>query len=114
MATLKPSWKSHQMTPFFVQKEVLGEEIIIWVKYGNVFTETPFLNQKIVIHQVTFWLLQNDKVFTQMMIFFTHFFERKNLSFDDFLMTTWERENKSERKKKPQIPRLYNDFGWMS
>ena len=27
------------MTPFFVQKEVLGEKIIIWVKYGNIFTQ---------------------------------------------------------------------------
>ena len=36
---LKSSWKSHQMTPFFVQKEVLGEKIIIWVKYVNVITQ---------------------------------------------------------------------------
>ena len=27
------------MTPFFLQKEVFGEKIIIWVKYGNVFTQ---------------------------------------------------------------------------
>ena len=33
-------------------------------------------------------------------------FEQKKLSFDDFLMTTSERENESERKKEPQIPRL--------
>ena len=26
--------------------------------------------------------------------------------FDDFFMTTWEQENKSERKKEPPIPRL--------
>ena len=31
-------------------------------------------------------------------------FKRTKLSFDDFLMTTSEREN--ERKKEPQIPRL--------
>ena len=36
---LKSSCKSHQMTPFFIQKEVLGEKIIICVKYGNVFTQ---------------------------------------------------------------------------
>ena len=35
---LKLSWKSRQMTPFFVQIEVLSEKIIIWEKYGNVFT----------------------------------------------------------------------------
>ena len=34
------------------------------------------------------------------------FFEQKKLPFDDFLMTTWEQENESKRKKKPQIPRL--------
>ena len=32
---------------------------------------------------------------------------KKKLSFDDFLMTTWVRENESERKKEPEIPRLY-------
>ena len=31
-------------------------------------------------------------------------FEWKRVSFDGFLMTTWEPENKSQRKKKPQIP----------
>ena len=36
---LKSAWKSQEMTPFFVQKEVLGEKIIILVKYGNVFTQ---------------------------------------------------------------------------
>ena len=34
-----------------------------------------------------------------------HLFERKKVSFDDFFMTTWEREN--ERKKEPQISRLW-------
>ena len=33
-------------------------------------------------------------------------FEWKKVSFDDFFMTTWARENESERKKEPQIPRL--------
>ena len=36
--TLK-SWKSHQTTPFFVQKEKLGEKTIIWVKKDDVFTQ---------------------------------------------------------------------------
>ena len=31
--------KSHQMTTFFVQKEIFGEMIIIWAKYDNVFTQ---------------------------------------------------------------------------
>ena len=43
---LKLSWKSHQMTPFFIQKEVLGEKIIIWVKYGNVFTQIIMFSLK--------------------------------------------------------------------
>ena len=34
----------------------------------------------------------------------THF-EWEKLSFDDFLMTTWEPEVDSQRKKKPKIPR---------
>ena len=32
-------------------------------------------------------------------------FEQNKLSFDEFLMTTWEQENESERKKEPQILR---------
>ena len=32
-------------------------------------------------------------------------FEWKKVSFDDFLVTTWEQENESQRKKEPQIPR---------
>ena len=55
---------------------------------------------------MTTFFVQNDEFFTQMMIFFTQtpFYERENLSFDDFLMTTWEQEN--ERKKEPEILRL--------
>ena len=36
-----------------------------------------------------------------------HYFhsnELKKVSFDDFFMTTWERENKSERKKNHKLP----------
>jgi hypothetical protein len=33
-------------------------------------------------------------------------FEWEKLSFDDFSMTTWEREVESQRKKKPKIPQL--------
>ena len=32
-------------------------------------------------------------------------FEWEKLSFDDFLVTTWEWKGESKRKKKPQIPR---------
>ena len=31
--------KMSSMTPFFVQKEVLGEKIVMQVKYGNFFTQ---------------------------------------------------------------------------
>ena len=39
----------------------------------------------------------------------THF-DWEKLSFDYFLMTTWEREVESQRKKKPQIPSLIHQF----
>ena len=42
----KSSWKSHQMTPFFIQKEVLCEKIIIWVKYGNFYTQVMMFSLK--------------------------------------------------------------------
>ena len=41
----------------------------------------------------------NDDLFTQYLFL--------KVSFDDFFMTAWERENESERKKEPQIPRLW-------
>ena len=33
-------------------------------------------------------------------------FEQKKVPFDVFYMMTWEQENKSERRKEPQIPGL--------
>ena len=41
-----------------------------------------------------------DDLFTQYL-----FLNKKKVSFDDFFMTTWERENESKRKKEPQILR---------
>ena len=32
--------------PFFIQKEVFGEKIIFWVKYGNVFTQIMMFSLK--------------------------------------------------------------------
>ena len=53
--------------------------------------------------------------FTQMMIFSPdiYFWTKKKMSFDDIFMTTWEHENESERKKEPQIPRLYGQRIWI-
>ena len=34
----------------------------------------------------------------------------KTSSFDDFFLTTWERENESDRKKEPQIPPYNTKF----
>ena len=58
-------------------------------------------------HQMTTLFIQNDNVFTQMLIFSLKplFWAKKKLSFDDFLLTTWEWENKSKRKKEPEIQR---------
>ena len=52
-----------------------------------------------------FLFIQNDEVFTKTKSFLlnTHFWLR-------FLMTTWEREVESQRKKKPQIPSLIHQF----
>jgi hypothetical protein len=47
--------------------------------------------------------VKTSSFFTQMMIFSPNLsFWTKNVSFDNFFMTTWEREN----YRKPQIPRL--------
>ena len=45
-------------------------------------------------------LSENIIIWVKTLLFWT------KLSFDDFLMTTSEQENESERKKEPQIPRL--------
>ena len=39
-------------------------------------------------------------------------FNKEKLSFDDFLMTTWEGENESQRKKEPQIPLTLTSEMW--
>ena len=58
---------------------------------------------------MTTLFVQNDKVFTQMMIIsLKPLFWTKKMSFDDFLMTTWEQEKENKRKKEPQI-RAYDD-----
>ena len=54
-------------------------------------------------HQMTTLFVQNDDVFTQ-----TPFFEPKQLSFHDFLMMTWDRENKSKRKKRTRNSAPYS------
>ena len=55
---------------------------------------TTFLNQK--------WVLsENDFVLVKPSLFWI-----KKLSFDDFLMRTWEQEVKSQRKKEPQTTGL--------
>ena len=58
-------------------------------------------------HQMTTLFVQNDKAFTQMMIFFypNRFLSQKKMLFDDF-KDDFERENESERKREPEIPRL--------
>ena len=38
--------KSANDTLFFIQKEVFGEKIIFWVKYGNVFTQIMMFSLK--------------------------------------------------------------------
>ena len=38
--------ESSNDTFFLVQKEVLGEKIIIWVKYGNVFAQIMMFSFK--------------------------------------------------------------------
>ena len=55
------------------------------------------------------YVVQKDKVFTEMMMISLRLlFWTKKLSVDDFLMTTWVRENKSERKKESEIPCFWN------
>ena len=68
----------------------------ITIDYGAEFM-VPFfsgsrsiaLKSSLKSHQMTTCFVQNDQIFTQMMmISLCSFIEQKKLSFDDFLMTT--------------------------
>ena len=61
-------------------------------------------------HQMTTLFIQNDDFFT---VHSNPLSKPKKLSFEDFLMMTWERKNKNRRKKKePEIlrPHFQPDF----
>ena len=79
---------------FALQLSYVSQVHTIFHWYGDVFTQSLFLN-------------------------------KKRVPFDDFLVTPWVQENKSERQKEPQIPnpkaytisyvcqRIKSEFIWM-
>ena len=79
------------MTTFLVKKRGLSENIIISVKTSS---KHHHFSENFIKTSSFQWKLYH--------------FEQTKLSFDDFLMTTSEQENESERKKKTQILRLGN------
>ena len=81
-------------------KWVLGVEFVV-----------PFSSRSQVVNFLKWkhhYLRENNAIFQSNYDLFTQylFLKEKKESFDDFFMTTWEQDNKSERKKEPQIPRL--------
>ena len=71
---------------------------------GSFFLSLSFSHSEVIIKSIIKWRIQNDKVFTQMRIFsFKPLFWAKKMSLNDFLMTTWEQENESARKKEPEF-----------
>ena len=91
---------------FFVQKEVLGEEIIIWIKYGNIFTQIMIYShyENNVYKLVSFG---KNVVFYASLRKFTKYLQNISWSnvFGKFFLivhltklTAWEQENKSEKK----------------
>ena len=77
---LKSSWKSHQMTPFLFKKRNRVKKSLFEWKHCHI--------------SFKWWSFHPIPIF-----------ERKKCHLMTFFMTTWERENESERKKEPQIPR---------
>ena len=71
---------------FFLLLSFSCSEVVNFFKWKN------HLNENIAIFH------SNDALFSQYV-----FFEQKKASFVDFLMTTWEQESDSERKKKAQF-----------
>ena len=83
---------------------VLGPEFLLLCFSGS---RSLALKSSSKSHQMTTCFVQNDIIFNKTTSFIlNHHFEWKKLSFDDFLMTTWEQENESQRKNKSQIPPL--------
>ena len=70
---------------------------------GSFYLSLSFSRTQVVTEMVIKWQLFCSKKKYEWKL--CHF-EQNKLSFDDFLMTTWEQENESERKKEPQILRL--------
>ena len=68
------------------------------------------LNSSSKCNQMATFLFKMMKISLKRHHYFlnTHF-DWEKLSFDYFLMTTWEREVDSQKKKEPQIPRLDHD-----
>ena len=80
-------------------KWVLGVEFVVpfssHSQVVNLFKwKHHYLRENIAIFQ------SNYDLFTQYL-----FLNEKKVSFMTFFLTTWEQDNKSERKKGPQIPR---------
>ena len=68
---------------FFLSLSFSCSQVVNFLKWKN-----HYLSKNITIFH------SNDDFFTQYL-----FLNEKKVSFDDFFMTIWERENESERKK---------------
>ena len=84
-----------------------GEEFV--VPYSSRSRSLALKSSTSLSENIILWV-KTLPYFTQMMIFSPNTKNKKKVSFDDFYMTTGEKEN--ERKKDPQIPRL-NVYFWI-
>ena len=85
--------------------------MFVWAGYLSAEFVVPFSSRSLALklstslsENIIIWV-KTLLYFTQMIIFSPNTtFWTKKVSFDNFFMLTWEWENKSDRKKKPQIP----------
>ena len=78
---------------FWLRRGICGS-FFLWLSFSRSQVVKKKSHQMTPFFQNEDWE-QNDVVLVKTLSFGT----KKKLSFDDFLMTTWERENESQRKK---------------
>ena len=87
----------------------LGSEIVVyfflWHSTSRLALNLSSRHQKVIKPQYTLFEMMKYSLKWSHYSLGTHF-EWDKLSFDDFLVTTWEREVESQRKNIPQIPHL--------
>ena len=105
------SWKTSATKAILCWPIVCGPDFLVFFFLWLLFSGSQvviFFGEKVII-----WVTDGE-VCTKMMSFhLSPHLEWKKLSFDDFFITTWETENKSQRKKNQKIWTCVVEHGFL-